>query len=341
KRKCLAHLSVQERQAVLEEETSLQDEINELVKFFQESFKENLPDPTPALSLPFVDSTNEGLIIGDDSIIPFNSVQGAMTVEILNAVAEGENIKDLLTSFQSEINQEYEISERCLWTTDKNAWPNGDVYYRWGTILPNHKTSVIEAMCIWYTKTLGTITFHELADNSWNNFLLFLGLIGCVNISDDFLDENVLGVSTVGYQGGFQTLKLSWQIQENMLKATCCHELGHTLGLRHEHQRPDRDFYISVPYVGSNFNPFPKEIDGFRWNSFTIDLFFFSITIYYPIWWSETYSETEGLFDFDSVMLYSGFPVHEQWQTFNHNKTMTQQQSEPSPFDVYMIMKQY
>ena len=136
KRKCLAHLSMQERQAVLEEETSLQDEINELVKSFQESFKENLPDPTPALSLSFVDSTNEGLIIGGDSIIPFNSVQGAMTVEILNAVAEGENLKDLLTSFQSEINQEYEISKRCLWTTDKNAWPNGDVYYRWDTILP-------------------------------------------------------------------------------------------------------------------------------------------------------------------------------------------------------------
>ncbi|HWD19609.1 MAG TPA: M12 family metallopeptidase [Verrucomicrobiae bacterium] len=51
------------------------------------------------------------------------------------------------------------------------------------------------------------------------------------------------GQSTVGMIGGQQMLAIgptSWN------HATVCHELGHTLGLLHEHQRFDRDNYVTI-----------------------------------------------------------------------------------------------
>lgn len=51
------------------------------------------------------------------------------------------------------------------------------------------------------------------------------------------------GFSTVGMVGGQQFLDIgptSWN------RATICHELGHTLGLVHEHQRSDRDSYVTI-----------------------------------------------------------------------------------------------
>lgn len=47
--------------------------------------------------------------------------------------------------------------------------------------------------------------------------------------------------SRLGERGGRQTVELlNWSL------GTVTHEIGHTLGLHHEHQRPDRDQYIHV-----------------------------------------------------------------------------------------------
>lgn len=51
------------------------------------------------------------------------------------------------------------------------------------------------------------------------------------------------GQSAVGMVGGQQFLKIgpgAWN------RATICHELGHTLGLVHEHQRSDRDAFVVI-----------------------------------------------------------------------------------------------
>jgi len=48
--------------------------------------------------------------------------------------------------------------------------------------------------------------------------------------------------SMVGKQGGKQEINLGVNFQER----TVIHEIGHAIGLKHEHQRPDRDNFITV-----------------------------------------------------------------------------------------------
>lgn len=50
--------------------------------------------------------------------------------------------------------------------------------------------------------------------------------------------------SDVGRQGGCQEIGLDW----DCLKGNVMHELLHTLGMFHEHQRMDRDNYITIDY---------------------------------------------------------------------------------------------
>lgn len=53
------------------------------------------------------------------------------------------------------------------------------------------------------------------------------------------------GQSAVGKKGGVQSLMMSYS--PNCPMRVGVHELGHALGLWHEQQRPDRDYYVYVP----------------------------------------------------------------------------------------------
>ena len=80
--------------------------------------------------------------------------------------------------------------------------------------------------------------------------------------------------SQVGRQGGRQDINIA-----SMNEFTIVHELGHALGLLHEHSRPDRDRYISVisqNILGDKQSQLAR-IDGMR---------------------------TYGRYDFDSIMHY-------------------------------------
>ena len=66
------------------------------------------------------------------------------------------------------------------------------------------------------------------------------------------------GYATVGYNGFRHSLKINSAIlgNEAQLKRTTRHELGHVLGLLHEHQRWDRDEYLDMtgrPTGGNNY----------------------------------------------------------------------------------------
>jgi len=61
-------------------------------------------------------------------------------------------------------------------------------------------------------------------------------------------DDNIDGVShsSVGMQGGEQSIYLEPLTDENSRKRTTRHEVGHTVGLLHEHLRCDRDDFLKV-----------------------------------------------------------------------------------------------
>ncbi|XP_072157804.1 astacin-like metalloprotease toxin 5 [Bemisia tabaci] len=59
----------------------------------------------------------------------------------------------------------------------------------------------------------------------------------------DFQGAKDYHMSYDGRCGGEQPISLFHQEYE---KPAFLHEMGHTIGLKHEHQRPDRDHYIEI-----------------------------------------------------------------------------------------------
>jgi len=84
--------------------------------------------------------------------------------------------------------------------------------------------------------------------------------------------------STVGMAGGQQFIGGS----PDCALSTLVHEMGHTIGLLHEHQRPDRNSYITFtpanadkPWIAGNF-------DFFSYNYQAIGLYDYASVMHYP-----------------------------------------------------------
>jgi hypothetical protein len=104
-------------------------------------------------------------------------------------------------------------------------WPNATVPYEIDTSLPN-QGRIVAAIASWQQSTGVQIAPHQ----GEPDYVYFTTGTGCY--------------SSVGRQGGKQTILLS----DACDTANVIHELGHTLGLLHEHTRLDRDQFISVTW---------------------------------------------------------------------------------------------
>lgn len=116
----------------------------------------------------------------------------------------------------------------------------------------------------------------------------FAGLIQFVPRSSQTNYVNIIvdsggsgeGHSNVGVAGGEQTLECG----SGCTVATWLHEMGHTVGLLHEHQRPDRAKYIRLTTANADLPNVPG-----NFTLFTFDY------------------QTMGLYDYASVMHYGAF----------------------------------
>jgi hypothetical protein len=139
----------------------------------------------------------------------------------------------------------------------------------------NTNNLLVQGMASWEAATNNKITFKKIANNCGNKFVWAIGCSYHIYITTT--SDNVNGYSTLCCKP-WAKIQVN---QDNIDKHGAQHELGHQLGLQHEHQRPDRDDYINV-YL----NNIPDE-----WEYAFKKL-------------SSVSNKTYGAFDFSSVMIY-------------------------------------
>ncbi|MHA7581687.1 M12 family metallopeptidase [Paenibacillus vandeheii] len=123
----------------------------------------------------------------------------------------------------------------------RRLWPRGQVYYAFDlTVNAQNRTDILQAMKLISNACKG-VSFTERT--SERNYISFIMGTGCS--------------SAVGMQGGMQriTLASKWYVVGNII-----HEIGHSLGLLHEHTKPNRDDYVTfhkdnlIPSAIHNFD---------------------------------------------------------------------------------------
>ncbi|KMQ65755.1 hypothetical protein ACM46_07795 [Chryseobacterium angstadtii] len=143
--------------------------------------------------------------------------------------------KDGLNFFQGDI----VLTDQQL-TEDNSAnkggasfsrWPGGKIYYtvagNMGSINGNKITTAVNE----YNNKTNT---QWIPRTNQTNYVEFI--FGSSSGSD--------GWAHIGYQGGRQNISLDQYISVGSV----IHEMGHTVGLYHEHARKDRDQYVSIQW---------------------------------------------------------------------------------------------
>lgn len=355
-----------------------QAELDQIVGDYQATMQSLAPATDEALTLDYVDKSFDGELIVDDMVIDPATLEGALTTEVLNAEARGEDTETVLAGLEDiaddfiangdddELRGLYtgcELIAAGLTGDCTLKWPGGKVYYYYGNIPENFKPGIEQAMQEWNEKTGGKITFVNI-DSSMGGIIktyIALGMAGALKISSKELGESVAGLANIGYSIGYrQNMYLDDDLIPNgdadnvkELMRTARHELGHVLGLRHEHQRWDRDEWV-YPINSISGGDF-KKIDKYGTISFHFlgfkrkckKFFGHKVCISVPYWkeydqvFRNAYAPTS--YDCKSVMHYSGyFRTKKECSGLPSNKIILLSDTyQITESDVYTVLKLY
>jgi hypothetical protein len=168
-----------------------------------------------------------------------------------------------------------------------NIWTNGNIYYQFdNTVQTTGRNSILNAMTDWHYSSGGSVTFIERTNQS--NYVIIY-----------YNPDAETSSSSVGMSSGVSTI-----VFNEFSNYITRHELGHIIGLWHEHQKPNRDLYININWS----DPFVLKYQG----NYTSQCF----NVYY----------SSG-FDFSSVMLggSGGKATKKDGSTWNVNSTISSQ----------------
>jgi len=324
-----------------EETITLEDELAALEVEFEKAIEEIKPDITEATTLDYVSRIdNDSILIDGDMIISNNDLGGAITIELLNAEARGEDIDIILADMElvteainnnSEDDEEEpvdnktvgngEISTLGTFMDNTEIWKYGGVvYYRFLSNVPKHiKEDVLTAMEEW-EKLTGFINFSPCENFPELNIYTGYYDKSCFNISMAAIG-NADGLANVGFipsSNGVMKLnsrynnKNIYNDNKNVLMATIRHELGHVIGLQHEHQRRDRDIYIDISSNSGSYKKLDNKREylysAIKWVRKRVRIWFITFHIYVPQFYLEWryhyYNQATPAYDYYSVMHY-------------------------------------
>ncbi|WP_347218096.1 M12 family metallopeptidase [Chryseobacterium sp.] len=145
-----------------------------------------------------------------------------------------------------------------------SRWPNRTIYYTIANNMGSINVNKINTAVNEYNTKTNTRWVQRTNQSNYVEFIF-----GSSNGSD--------GWAHIGYQGGKQTVSLDQYISVGSV----IHEMGHTVGLYHEHSRQDRDQYVSIQWGniqdGQAYN-FNKYTSGTDIGPFNIN----SVMMYWP-----------------------------------------------------------
>ncbi len=131
-----------------------------------------------------------------------------------------------------------------------SAWPTGIVYYRYDSTVGAALKGTIQSAIAHYHQRTTLIWVEDTAQNQ-PTFVRFTSPSGSTTCQSD-----------IGYPGANKVVTTELGNGCNSFD-TVVHEMGHAIGLRHEHTRADRDNFISIntanlrPGKAANFTKWP------------------------------------------------------------------------------------
>ncbi|GAB4034168.1 M12 family metallopeptidase [Spirosoma gilvum] len=186
-------------------------------------------------------------------------------------------------------------------TKASSRWPNKIVYYSISASLPN-QSRVLDAIAHWEATT--PIRFVQRTTQ--RGYVLFQTGSGCS--------------SNVGYVGSVQYVNLA----SNCTTGNTIHEIGHTVGLWHEHTRADRDTYVDIN-TGNIITGYETDFQTYVQRG--MDGF-----------------DSAGGLDFGSVMMYGSYDFSKNGLptiTKKDGSTFTSQRDGLSATDIQTVLTMY
>jgi hypothetical protein len=172
------------------------------------------------------------------------------------------------------------------------------------------------------------------------------GLTGCLRIAKKKISNGTPGWSTVGKQVLYSYIEMDPDFLNKDYAAVFEHEVLHTLGMLHEHQRYDRNSYVNVKSR--------SDLDqSSQWYKTNMDKIAHKNKYRFLWWtWSKTNSTTyDTPYDYNSVMHYRNGYFHgldngnfDYWSDYQLNNTRwgsVNCDTWLTPWDIYTVRRLY